>query len=242
MGIALMNTINGALTKTTYSKLVKITGMSYDTLVSAKSKKNKIRVLNNCYIVDDYITSKEKKEYLQNFSPKIEVWREINLNDFGIPSGKQKYFVSDLGRVKTVYKNNKDKFLSQFTKHGKWLCVKIKTKEIYTHKLVSKYFIDPPLDKSMVVHHKDGNIYNNDCSNLSWINKKMLGKKTGSKARSISVIKIDNNTGEVLDYYESMAEAGRENYLHKETIRLAVIGKLKTAGGFKWAVDNEILA
>ena len=42
MGIALINTINGALTKTTYSKLVKITGMSYDSLVSAKSKKNKI--------------------------------------------------------------------------------------------------------------------------------------------------------------------------------------------------------
>ena len=41
MGIALMNTINGAVTKTTYSELEKITGMSYCSLTSAKTKKIK---------------------------------------------------------------------------------------------------------------------------------------------------------------------------------------------------------
>lgn len=84
-------------------------------------------------------------------------------------------------------------------------------------------------------------MHNNDFTNLEWISRSKLGQNTGSKSKSISVLKIDTETGEVLDFYESMVEAGRENYLHREAIRLAVSGKLKTAGGFIWKIDNESL-
>lgn len=57
----------------------------------------------------------------------------------------------------------------------------------------------------------------------------------------MGVLKVDTITKEILGYYESMAEASRENYLHKEEIKLAVAGKLKTAGGFMWKLDNEEL-
>ena len=57
----------------------------------------------------------------------------------------------------------------------------------------------------------------------------------------MGVLKVDTITREILDYYKSMTEASRENYLHREEIKLAVIGKLKTAGGFMWKLDNEEL-
>ncbi len=51
---------------------------------------------------------------------------------------------------------------------------------------------------------------------------------------SIPVEKIDPVTGEVLDYYRSIARAARDNYIHQYTIGLVVRGRLKTAAGYKW--------
>ena len=61
------------------------------------------------------------------------------------------------------------------------------------------------------------------------------------KRDSSRLMVLDKNTGEVLDFYENIAEAGRENYLSRETIRQCVRGKQKTAGGFKWQIDKEFL-
>ena len=57
---------------------------------------------------------------------------------------------------------------------------------------------------------------------------------------SIPVFKKDPKTKEIIDWYESMAEAGRKNYIHRETIRMCVNGELKTAAGFLWEVDKEL--
>ena len=235
-----MNPCNGSLQKTTYNKLERITGMTKNNLYSMKCIKRGLKCLNGYYIVDINISKEEKKEYLKKYSPKLEIWREINLNDFSILPKKQRYYVSDLGRVKAVYSSGKEKILSQYTKHNKKLLVcKIVDKEISIHKLVAKYFLDNPTDKNMVIYHKDGDICNNDSENLGWIDRKTLGKKTGGGANAMGVLKVDSNTGEILDFYESMSQAGRENYIHKETIRLAIKGSLLTAGGYKWILENE---
>ena len=241
MGIALMNPVNGGLTKTTYSKLVKITGMSYGSLMSAKSRKMAIKCLKGFYIVDENITGVEKEFYLQKFFNKHEVWKKINPNDFGIDYNKIDYYVSNMGRVKSV-RNNKEKILKQFDKkykRGHELTFKINGKIIRVYKAVAKYFLDEPKDKKYIVIHLDGDVLNNECNNLKWVDRKSVKGYLIKSSQGTPILKIDRETGEVLDCYSSIREASRENYICRESIRSALKGKNNTSGGFMWAIDEE---
>lgn len=199
---------------------------------------NPIKCRDDLWVINNF-TKKEQIEKIKNefFSP-IESWRRIE-------NSVKPYYVSSLGRVKIIYKSGKEKILSQYAKTGrKRLMVKItigdkKYKEFHIHKLVANAFLSNPNNYDCV-YHKDGNIYNNACKNLEWMDRSELGKLTGGLTNSLPVFKKDAETNEILDWYESMAEAGRQNYLHRETIRLCVLGELKTAGGFKWEIDKEL--
>lgn len=243
MGIALLNPITGIIEKISYSKLSSITGKSHSQIAYYKNSKKNIDILNNYFVVDEEITYKEKKKYLQSYKPNIEIWKEINPKDFNIQNvtNNIKYFVSDLGRIKRIY-NTKERLISQYTKkHRNTLHCKIYYKEIRVHKIVAMYFLTKPVNKNMVIYHIDGNTNNNDCSNLRWIKPENLGKITGGTNKRKAVLKIDIKTNEVLDFYESYSEAGRDNYLHRSTVRNAVNNKA-IAGGFKWVLDNNSLA
>ena len=241
MGIALMNPVNGGLTKTTYSKLVKITGMNYGSLMSAKSRKMAIKCLKGFYIVDENITGAEKEFYLQKFFNKYEVWKKIDPNDFNIEYDKIDYYISNMGRVKSV-RNNKEKVLKQFEKKWKrcsYLVFKINGKVIKVHKAVAKYFLDEPEDEKYIVVHLDGNVFNNDCNNLKWMNRKDVKGSLIKSSQGTPVLKIDRETGEVLDCYSSIREASRENYICRGSISDSIKGKNNTSGGFMWAIDEE---
>jgi hypothetical protein len=123
-----------------------------------------------------------------------------------------------------------------------WLFIKItrnsKLREWPIHRLVAEYYI--PNEKNLpCVRHKNENITDNFAGNLEWVSHETLGKATAHKALGLPVLKIDVKTGHVLFEYKNMAEAGRDNYLHRETIRQVVRGIRKTAGGFYWRLANE---
>ncbi|MCT4507920.1 MAG: NUMOD4 domain-containing protein [Tepidibacter sp.] len=218
--------------ETTYKKISGITGYAVDTLASYKSRRKKLKNIN-CYLMDDTFSEEEVKTLFQNEVIKDELWKDIE-------DTNGKYQISSYGRTRVLYKNGKIKILRPYIRKGKWLHVKVtvdkKVKEIAIHKLVAEYFVvnDNP-KQNTIVFHESGNIHDNHFRNLTWTNRKSLGKKTGAKSNSVPVVKIDPITGEVLEEYNSMAHAGRENYLHRETIRLCIKDRLKTAGGFKWA-------
>lgn len=198
-----------------------------------------IECRNDIFIINS-LTSKEDIAKVKNeYTNRSEIWKRISGY---LPT--RKYYVSDLGRIKTVYKNGNEKIISQYAKSGrKKLMVKLpidknKYKEEQVHRIVATTFILNP-EKFHCVYHKDGDIFNNGVRNLEWIDRDELGKLTGGLSKSLAVFKKDKNTGEVLDWYESMAEAGRVNYLHRETIRMAANGELKTAGNFVWQIDKE---
>ena len=231
--IYLYNPINNTKNKIDYELLSGMTEIPIEHLRSYKSKNKKIGNINS-YIIDDATTVKQRYQFMLKEKIKDEIWKDIE-------GTTGKYQISSSGRARRVCKY-KNALLMPYKRKNKWLCFKVtidgKSKEIYAHVLVAKHFIENEKDLPCV-YHKNENILDNFAGNLDWISRQALGKLTAHKSSAIAVLKIDKVSGEVLDEYESMAEAGRINYLHRETIRQCVRGKSKTAGGFKWAIDTE---
>ena len=224
----LYDPINNVKTPTSYELLEGITGYSHDNLASKKCRHQKLKNINS-YLIDDKTTKEQLYELMLKETLKNEIWKRV-LNT------RNHYEISNYGRVKRIYGNGKIKLLRPYIKHNNWLVIKIDSKEIPVHKLVADAFLEQP--QGTVIYHKN-NKFNNHADNLGFTTRSELGKKFGGNG--VPVIKIDKITGEVLDTYENMAEAGRDNYLSKETIRQAIKGDLKTAGGFIWKVDKEFL-
>lgn len=74
------------------------------------------------------------------------------------------YMVSSYGRI---YSIRRKKVLRQYTNGYKYLFIKINKVNVRVHHLVAKAFIPNPEEKT-VVHHLDGNSFNNRADNLMW--------------------------------------------------------------------------
>jgi hypothetical protein len=97
-----------------------------------------------------------------------EIWKEIE-------GTNKKYYVSNLGRVKS-YANYEAIILKQtkVTKGYKRVDIMI-DKQKYTklvHRLVAAAFLLPPKNIDMQIHHIDFNINNNAAANLIWLEPK----------------------------------------------------------------------
>ena len=227
--------ISNTKIETSYELLHDITGIPYNTLTCYKSKHKKLKEINS-YIIDETFDKDILYGFMIKESIKDEIWKTVDFNN--------KYLISNYGRIKRVYKNGKDRLLMPYIKKkNKRLVIKIskngKQKEHFIDHLVSDMFLGHK--EGMCRYHKDGNIYNNRVENIGFITRKELGRRTGSKSKSIPVLKIDIETGEVLEEYDSIRQAGKENYISYESIRLCIAGKSKTSGGFKWIIDKEFL-
>ena len=157
--------------------------------------------------------------------------------------GSAKYQVSNFGNFRRKLKNNKFKKMTPYLRNNQWLMVKVdfngKYKEYTVHKIVASVFLDEAPNKGMVLYHKNGIITDNYAGNIDWITRQKLGKRSGGTHSScIPIIKLDPKNGEMVDFYKSISAAARDNYIHKNTICLALKGKLKTAAGYKWKVEG----
>ena len=75
------------------------------------------------------------------------------------------------------------------------------------------------------------------CYKENYTTPKEMSKIYKNK-RKKSVKQICIKTNIILNIYESFLEASRKTKIHREGIRMAAIGKYKTAGGFKWELFN----
>lgn len=160
--------------------------------------------------------------------------------------GTKKYQISNQGNFRKKLLKGKFRLIKPYIVKKKWLHVKVEYKGVYkdyiVHKIMADVFLRKPI-LNEVTYHKNGLIRDNYIDNIKWIDKKKLGKKSGSVSNCIPVLQIDVVTGEIINFYKSMAAAARDNYIHKETIRKAINGKLKTAAGYKWrkeTIDENI--
>lgn len=96
--------------------------------------------------------------FLMANSPMNEEWREL-------PIGHGFYFVSNTGRVLSLY-NHVPRVLKQY-RCNDYNYVSINGKDRRINRLVAKAFIPNPEHKKYV-HHLDNNKLNNHVNNLQW--------------------------------------------------------------------------
>jgi len=92
-----------------------------------------------------------------------------------------------------------------------------KAKEVPLLKIVSEAFFPPP-EPGQVPYHKNGVVTDNWVTNIGFIYRSELGKKTGHLSRAQAVVRIDRS-GELVDTYRSAREAAKACFMSYQTIR-----------------------
>ena len=102
----------------------------------------------------------------------LEIWREIKGTN-GL------YYVSNYGRILSVNKNSK-RILQQTADNAAnylWITTSIdgEGKNHRVHQLVAEHFLYKPKEANLI-HHIDGNKWNNNADNLIWLTSKEHAK------------------------------------------------------------------
>eukprot|EP01084_Bolivina_argentea_P293280 504377_1 len=111
-------------------------------------------------------------KYDTNIKEQInEQWKETHTG--ATNKHNDKYYVSNLGRVKIVKKNGTEKLKKQYTVMGKgqYKMVWLQTKHIRVHRLVANAFVKNP-HGYFIIDHKDSDPTNNIADNLRWCKNK----------------------------------------------------------------------
>ena len=163
----------------------------------------------------------------------MEIWKDIE-------GFEGLYQVSNLGRTKRLYKNDKEKILKPFSNKDGYLrvnlCKEGKSKQSKVHRLVAKAFI-PNLDNKSQVNHRDENKSNNKVENLEWVTSKEninYGTRTERMAKSQSrpIYGINIKTNERIEFPSTM-EAQRNGFDQGNIVK-CLKGRRKSHKGYKW--------
>lgn len=174
----------------------------------------------------------------------MEEWKSIT--DF------PNYEISSLGNVKNIITG---KVLKNSLKCGYYyisLTNKNCKKTLLVHRLVALAFIENPENKTDV-NHKDKNKLNISVSNLEWMSRREnnIHRCQGVKItcnKNKEVLRIDKNTNEILEKYNSIELAGTWAFnngytktVHngRNAIGNCLAGLSKIAYNFKWEHENK---
>lgn len=91
---------------------------------------------------------------------KNEIWKEI-------PEFDDLYQISNMGRIKSFYRNQKGILLKTHVDKLGYIKIQLKGKEYLVHRLVALLFVPNPYFYKEI-NHKDGNKKNNCADNLEW--------------------------------------------------------------------------
>jgi hypothetical protein len=172
-----------------------------------------------------------------------EVWKTVE--EF------PKYQVSTFGNVRNVKKNKVVKITQKCGYNVAILRNNETGKSFRVHRLVAIAFIENS-EKKLEVNHKDKNKLNNCVSNLEWNTRtennihrvKNLQVKTN---RNKCVFRIDPETNEKLEVYDSIELAGQWALVHgftktshngRNAIGNCIQSLSKKAYGYKWLLEN----
>ena len=165
-----------------------------------------------------------------------ELWKDIKGYE-GL------YQVSNLGRVKSLYRNI---ILKGFIDQDGYRLVTIYRNNTKSnkriHRLVAQAFIPNPENKSHV-NHIDEDKTNNRVDNLEWMTAKEninygTHNERVSKTMGIPVIAINCITGESKEFH-GISECARQLGLCQQSISKVLAGQCRQTGGFTFKYKEE---
>lgn len=161
-----------------------------------------------------------------------EIWKKITLPDLD----NHQYEVSNLGNVRNGKTGNV--YTGSSVRSGyKSICINGK-KAYKIHRLVALTFLENDDPKKIFVNHIDGDKFNNKLSNLEWVTPSAnVQHAIDNKLIKITerrVTKIDVETGEDLETYQSLKIASEKTNIGDSDIVRCCKNSKNTAGGFKW--------
>lgn len=168
-----------------------------------------------------------------------EIWKPIK-------GYSNKYFVSNLGQIKSLKSNKIRK--PELHSDG-YLKIKLwrnnKPKSFLIHKLVAKYFLKVVPGKTKV-SHIDGNKMNNTISNLEWTTQKevverswKLGKSTLHTSRNVFIYQYSKDE-KLIRVFESVVDAAKSVNRSTRSITRVLDGRFHTSAGFIWKYKGVI--
>lgn len=109
------------------------------------------------------------------------------------------------------------------------------------HRLLSEAFLSNP-NQLPQINHIDGNKLNNDLNNLEWCTSKQNAQHAVSmglcdkrrESQEKAVDQYSMSSGEILNSYRSLHEAGRLTGVAWQNIHKVCKGIRKSAGGYYW--------
>lgn len=110
----------------------------------------------------------------------------------------------------------------------------INGKTVWEHRLIMEQVLGRALRSDEIVHHKDGNKWNNDPSNLQIVTRREHAQIHRAQIDNRrSVFQIDGN-GEIVNKWKSAREAEKHTRASYQNIWKCCNKLRKTAGGYSW--------
>ena len=216
----------------TLKEIGDIGGITSSAVSRAATCKRKLTSLN-CYVFKEKPSLKVRRGLYESEVHEGEYWRRLNGTE---------YEVSNHGRVRKKYKTHDALIMPLFRRKYMWVKLEINgvRKEYRLRDIVAAVYLKVEENKSCIVH-KNGDF--TDCSvvNLKRENRSKVAILTGGKATSKSVVLVDEQTKEIIDFWASARKAAEPNFMSYQAVMDRCNGKVKSRkeGWFMWEEDYE---
>lgn len=162
----------------------------------------------------------------------VEVWRLVDTT--------KNLYISNMGRVKRIYKNKRERMLKPYLRKGvPPYFIKINKKEVKVAQLVWRAFRGDYDTKRYSLIHTGLNT-DDRLVNLTLLSKQEAGSMFASRRRR-GIYKVDLENRNVLAFYKSSREAATKEYCSYQTILDSCNGKTRrNATGYRF-VWSEVV-